>query len=571
MRSALVWVALAATVLLVAIFALDWHTFELAQLTVSAWQIPTFGAALAATCCLLVAVAATGLWTGRRRQAAAVALPATLGLAAWLCIAYLTRGSVLAVMPQEVVTPGPGYEVAAWATFVAFFGALAALVERAEWQPGRRYLRVAILSGDTVMHDEVLRPLSSLTVGLAGIPCGRIDSGTQLFRVDRHGIAHLGLPAGLEGVIRTDTASERVAVYREQDFERPLDEDEWGQLSLGFGVSAAFHFLEPEGPPPVATTRRLDSQLVAALAVSLLVQCGLVYWSLHLWQETAVRRVVDNPRRGPHVTAVIFEEPEEVVVDPFEEPGDEEAAGSEDGADGEEGTFGSPEVSPSKRSVVPDSRGQHIADEPSVTLVDLLATNQLGGSGAIATILDHSSEGFGNKIALAMEGEGSEFVMGHGSRGVGFRGFGDGGPGDSPFGRFRSAGKLPGARGVRTGLTTKKSRRVGSPFRKAPSLTEHCEKGSIRSAVKRRGHAIRACYERQLQAGRTGLRGKITVRWTIGPVGKVSAARAIADTLADGSVSACVLRVLRRIRFQAPKQGICVVQWPFVFSTSDPH
>ena len=35
----------------------------------------------------------------------------------------------------------------------------------------------------------------------------------------------------------------------------------------------------------------------------------------------------------------------------------------------------------------------------------------------------------------------------------------------------------------------------------------------------------------------------------------------------DGKVTNCVLRVLRRMRFQKPDGGICVVQWPFVFNS----
>ena len=41
------------------------------------------------------------------------------------------------------------------------------------------------------------------------------------------------------------------------------------------------------------------------------------------------------------------------------------------------------------------------------------------------------------------------------------------------------------------------------------------------------------------------------------------------NTVADGQVGDCILRVLRRMRFAQPEGGICVVQWPFVFHSGE--
>lgn len=62
------------------------------------------------------------------------------------------------------------------------------------------------------------------------------------------------------------------------------------------------------------------------------------------------------------------------------------------------------------------------------------------------------------------------------------------------------------------------------------------------------------------------LSGKLTVQWTIGSDGSTSGDRVVSDTLQSPAVSDCVLRAIRRVRFQAPEVGTCVVQWPFVFS-----
>ncbi len=62
-----------------------------------------------------------------------------------------------------------------------------------------------------------------------------------------------------------------------------------------------------------------------------------------------------------------------------------------------------------------------------------------------------------------------------------------------------------------------------------------------------------------------GLAGKITARWRIEMDGRVSSANVITSTLKDSKVESCVLRAIRRMRFQKPEGGICIIQWPFVF------
>lgn len=91
-----------------------------------------------------------------------------------------------------------------------------------------------------------------------------------------------------------------------------------------------------------------------------------------------------------------------------------------------------------------------------------------------------------------------------------------------------------------------------------------CKKSDIARVVRRRAGAIRACYERSLAQNST-LRGKLQVRWTITLDGAVSAASAT-GSMSDTNTRNCVLRLVRRMRFAAPEGGVCIVQWPFVFS-----
>jgi hypothetical protein len=309
-----------------------------------------------------------------------------------------------------------------------------------------------------------------------------------------------------------------------------------------------------------------DETVTAALLVSLLFQLGLMYWSVHWWQEIAIRQANMNRKKVPTIEAVIINpEEEEELEDDAED--DSTAKKAED----EEGKFGDPEEEPDKESKIPKNEGKMVdkIDPKKVGLNDLLSTNKLGGSEAIANILDSNVDGFSNKIAVAMAGEGSEFVLGHGAGGLGFKGTGSGGGGEGGYGRIHGMGKIDtgGGMGVKAGLGKKGSKRVGKIKVGSGATRGFCAKGHIKSVVRRRAGAIRACYEKRLQL-KPDLKGKIQVRWTIALDGKTTSVSVTSNTLGDSKVSNCVARVLRRMRFRKPEGGICVVQWPFVFNSS---
>ena len=77
---------------------------------------------------------------------------------------------------------------------------------------------------------------------------------------------------------------------------------------------------------------------------------------------------------------------------------------------------------------------------------------------------------------------------------------------------------------------------------------------------------IRQCYEHALQKA-PNLTGRVSIRFVIGPTGKVVQASDSGSTLGDPGVIACVLAAVRRISFPSPTGGgPVVVTYPFVFS-----
>jgi len=152
---------------------------------------------------------------------------------------------------------------------------------------------------------------------------------------------------------------------------------------------------------------------------------------------------------------------------------------------------------------------------------------------------------------------------------MGFRGTGSGGGGTGGYGRIHGLGAIDtgGGTGSRAniGLGKKAAKKVSKFAVGAGSSTGGCDKSNISQVVRSRATGIRACYETQLLS-KPDLAGKVTARWTIDSEGGVGDASLQNSSLGNPSVEDCVLRTIRRMRFAKPDAGVCVVQWPFVFS-----
>ena len=83
--------------------------------------------------------------------------------------------------------------------------------------------------------------------------------------------------------------------------------------------------------------------------------------------------------------------------------------------------------------------------------------------------------------------------------------------------------------------------------------------------VKRKASALRNCYERQLLAD-PELSGKIVMRWKVQLDGKASDVSVQSSTMKNAKVEKCMTRVIKRMRFDKPDGGICVIDFPFVYS-----
>ncbi|MBN1204265.1 MAG: AgmX/PglI C-terminal domain-containing protein [Myxococcaceae bacterium] len=190
----------------------------------------------------------------------------------------------------------------------------------------------------------------------------------------------------------------------------------------------------------------------------------------------------------------------------------------------------------------------------------LAAVDKLGsgpGSKNVKTS-NYKLSGLIGKAPIANAGLGT-FGLGGGGKGGGatlgaelLRGKGAGGIG------------ALGAGGVGKG-------KVGGTVTRATTRSISATQGTIdREGVARviNSHLqeVHACYERALLKD-PGLAGKVVLEWTIGLSGSVTAAKTKSSTLRNSAVEACILSSLKKWTFPAPKGGLVIITYPFIFNS----
>ena len=149
-------------------------------------------------------------------------------------------------------------------------------------------------------------------------------------------------------------------------------------------------------------------------------------------------------------------------------------------------------------------------------------------------------------------------------RGGGGGAYGLGGVQGSAIGDSAGGGGL-GTRVVGLGKVGGKghSARVSAA---APVVQGSLDKALIQRVIRAHGTRFRRVFQHALRAN-PKLAGKVVLRLTIGPDGRVTDAKVTSATLTDEAFTKALLRVARTMRFPAPAGGgVVVVSYPLVFS-----
>lgn len=371
----------------------------------------------------------------------------------------------------------------------------------------------------------------------------------------------------VEELIESGKATKQDSVSTEDGqastYEVTLASGDWGMIQLG----STSIFFQALAELPLVPRRGLASGFEAALMgflfLSTLGHLGFLMAAYLSYDPDAELSQIMIEDRFVKFAVDDIKEPikEEEEVDIPEEDTTGKKAG------GEEGKFGA-EDSDIEESKIPKVDGE-MKDEIDVKNlgVNKALSSKLLGSGPLKNIFG-DTEGFDSKMNVAMSGEGGELQIGRGAGGMGMRGVGKGGGGDG-FGRIGGLGKVDtgGGKGMGGKIGGKKKQKVKPKMSTgAPQIGDFCDKNNIRRVVGAKSNAITFCFEKELQSN-PSLSGKIIARWKIGLDGAVMGNADIASSsMNNKNVEGCISRVIARMRFEAPNGGICVIEYPFVFS-----
>jgi outer membrane biosynthesis protein TonB len=100
------------------------------------------------------------------------------------------------------------------------------------------------------------------------------------------------------------------------------------------------------------------------------------------------------------------------------------------------------------------------------------------------------------------------------------------------------------------------------PAEPAPAAAPPGDDASqVRAVIRANLGAITACYQ-DVAAKIPGIQGTVTATFTIAADGSIAEANAVG---VHGAVDACIIHLLRSLRFAPPSKAPLVIQYPFVF------
>jgi len=166
------------------------------------------------------------------------------------------------------------------------------------------------------------------------------------------------------------------------------------------------------------------------------------------------------------------------------------------------------------------------------------------------------------------DGDGMQHGFGTGLVGTGRQGGGDG-DGTVGFGTAGLMGKQGAGQGDRYGKpgTGHGGRRPKVPKvkRGKDDIVGPVDKDAIRRVVRSHINQVRHCYNQGLTRD-PNMRGRVAVKFAIGPTGRVLSSIVSENGVGDRDVGTCVANAVRRWKFPAPHGGgSAMVTYPFSF------
>jgi hypothetical protein len=303
--------------------------------------------------------------------------------------------------------------------------------------------------------------------------------------------------------------------------------------------------------------QNLDWMLVAIIGASFLAHFGFVIYLRNLdWPRKP--DIEEIPDRFVQMIVPKKEEPKPVVAAKVEDKGKEEKKPEKKSSGG-----GAPKAKPTRdpeaeARAAAERRARMAADVQKMGVLKLLGAK--GENGSVADLVKGGDvSGDADKVFAQVGG-------------VGVASSGNGGlrsaKGAGGTGSMRGGGSLRAGGPGEVGTGEKGAERAVRAVVKdsAPeSVDSTLDASAIANAIRQRIGAVKACYEAGLKRN-PAIGGKLSVRFAISNVGKVTSVDIEGDTMHDDDVAGCVKSRIQSWRF--PPGGGGEVVYPFVFQAS---
>ena len=447
----------------------------------------------------------------------------------------------------------------------------------------QRRLRVALVFGGTIQAEETLDKPRDVTLGyhvddVLPLPEGVGSSDrVTLLRSIGNGGYELEIQPSMSGSVWLGGQRQEIRDLKASGQPVRLGPDDYGVVTV---ASVAFFFQMVRAAPRIGRGFPLflaNPSRAASLGLSAFVHGAILLLLFLAAAEAPLRDDLELPTdliRQFMVTPPpdLIEEEDTGGTD-TDDPGinDREEAGGT-AAEGEEGRVG--EENPQQEETEMEGEVNGGAAAERVSHLGLLGAIR-GGDGQSNALSDALE---GPSIGDLLGGLGSSrTVMGRGSGGLGLRGSGGGGGGTGPgtlfgagsmgtgvgAGRGAGGGRGSGGPGARGRPATEVRVRMQTA---APRISGYLSPEQIMRVVRRNQAAVRYCYENELQR-QPSLAGRVEIRWRITRAGTVSSSSVGSSTMHNARVEGCIVRQVRRWRFDQPDGGEVDVNFPFIFGT----
>jgi hypothetical protein len=374
-------------------------------------------------------------------------------------------------------------------------------------------------------------------------------------------------------------------------FEWPFRQGALVSLKVG-GTTLYLRSVPKAPPPPTSFFQSIDQRLVLAF-LGVAVFAGALVWRAVTWPETPMALLEDKNKLDDRLVSFLRDPKEQERIakiygglkskkEEKEEPG---------GLKGKMGQSGLKDAQRNKNRLALQGKQKEYTPAEQRER-DLKKVSKLGALGAMAKDANL------REIFAGGGGHGPSSPFGVGPGGgpddmTAWGGLNDGPPGESygtegwgvgpgngtggggmgryvGVGRLATRGQFGGRGGKRWGAGPAKfgEHQVSKPkvIMEEPDvdgggLTREIIQRVIRSHL----HEIRYCYERELAKDKS-LGGKVVVKFTILPSGRVHEAGKKFSNMHNEDVVECMLSRVQRWQFPKPKKGVPVlVSYPFLF------